>query len=72
METEQLPGGQPPRSLNQPQESVEKLLKIDMMGLEIGYGLIPLVNTKQGSNILERIKSIRKRTSRLFPQVEHP
>ncbi|PIE03075.1 MAG: flagellar biosynthesis protein FlhA [Acidobacteria bacterium] len=60
MTPEQLTTGQKPKELKPPQESVEKLLKVDMMGLEIGYGLIPLVNTKQGSNILERIKSIRK------------
>ena len=60
MGPEQLPSGRQPKELSAPQESVEGLLKMDMMGLEIGYGLIPLVNTKQGSNILERIKSIRK------------
>jgi len=60
MQSQQLPGIEAPKELQAPQESVENLLKIDMMGLEIGYGLIPLVNTKQGSNILERIKSIRK------------
>jgi flagellar biosynthesis protein FlhA len=60
MDPEQLPAGSSPKELSAPRESVEGLLKLDMMGLEIGYGLIPLVNTKQGSNILERIKSIRK------------
>jgi flagellar biosynthesis protein FlhA len=42
------------------QEPIEKLLKVDMMGLEVGYGLISLVDTKRGGNILERIKSIRR------------
>lgn len=60
MDHDQLPGGEAPKELKPPQDQIEKLLKVDMMGLEIGYGLIPLVNTKQGSNILERIKSIRK------------
>ncbi len=46
-------------ALPQP-EPVEKLLKVDMMGLEVGYGLISLVDTKRGGNILERIKSIRR------------
>jgi flagellar biosynthesis protein FlhA len=52
--------GGAPAALAASQENVEALLKVDMMGLEIGYGLISLVNAKQGGNVLERIKSIRK------------
>ncbi len=43
-----------------PVERTEDLLKVDTLGLEIGYGLIPLVDTKQGGDLLERIGSIRK------------
>jgi len=41
-------------------ERTEDLLKIDTIGLEIGYGLIPLVDVNQGGNLLERISGIRK------------
>jgi len=43
-----------------PEERTEDLLKIDIIGLEIGYGLIPLVDANQGGDLLERISSIRK------------
>jgi len=41
-------------------ERTEDLLKVDTIGLEIGYGLIPLVDANQGGDLLERIASIRK------------
>ena len=43
-----------------PVERTEDLLKVDTLGLEIGYGLIPLVDAKQGGDMLNRISSIRK------------
>ncbi len=43
-----------------PQERTEDLLKVDTIGLEIGYGLIPMVDANQGGDLLERIASIRK------------
>jgi len=43
-----------------PSERTEDLLKVDTIGLEIGYGLIPLVDANQGGDLLERIASIRK------------
>ncbi|MGQ9812144.1 MAG: flagellar biosynthesis protein FlhA [Dissulfurimicrobium sp.] len=41
-------------------EDIERLLAIDILALEIGYGLIPLVDEEQGGDLLERIKSIRR------------
>jgi flagellar biosynthesis protein FlhA len=41
-------------------EKVEELLPLDLLELEVGYGLIPLVDTEQGGELLERIKSIRR------------
>jgi flagellar biosynthesis protein FlhA len=41
-------------------ESVERLLALDLMELEVGYGLIPLVDAVQGGELLQRIKSLRK------------
>ena len=43
-----------------PEPRTEDLLKVDTIGLEIGYGLIPLVDAKQKGDLLERISSIRK------------
>jgi flagellar biosynthesis protein FlhA len=43
-----------------PAERTEDLLKIDTIGLEIGYGLIPLVDVNQGGDLLNRIASVRK------------
>jgi len=41
-------------------EKVEKFLEVDPMELEIGYALIPLVDTGQGGDLLERIAMIRR------------
>ncbi len=43
-----------------PPERTEDLLKVDSLELEIGYGLIPLVDANQGGDLLERISVIRK------------
>ncbi|MBD3315582.1 MAG: flagellar biosynthesis protein FlhA [Chitinivibrionales bacterium] len=42
------------------EERVEDFLHVDAMELEIGYGLIPLVDTKQGGDLLDRITMIRR------------
>jgi flagellar biosynthesis protein FlhA len=41
-------------------EKVESLLPVDRMELEVGYGLIALVDTKQGGDLLNRISLIRR------------
>ncbi|MEW5924164.1 MAG: flagellar biosynthesis protein FlhA [Candidatus Zixiibacteriota bacterium] len=41
-------------------ERTEDLLKVDTLEVEIGYGLIPLVDTNQGGDLLERVSSIRR------------
>ena len=41
-------------------ESVESLLHIDVLTLEVGVGLIPLVDASQDGEVLERIVSARK------------
>ncbi|MDR2339764.1 MAG: flagellar biosynthesis protein FlhA [Deltaproteobacteria bacterium] len=41
-------------------ERVEALLPLDVLELEVGYGLIPLVDEEQGGELLERIRSIRR------------
>ena len=41
-------------------ENIVSLLQVDPMELEIGYSLIPLVDTGQGCDLLERIVMIRR------------
>jgi len=41
-------------------ETVESLLSLDILELEVGYGLIPLVDEKQDGDLLERIRAIRR------------
>lgn len=41
-------------------EEVDHLLSMDIMELEVGYGLIPLVDKSQDGSLLARIKSIRR------------
>jgi flagellar biosynthesis protein FlhA len=41
-------------------EDVEHLLALDVMELEVGYGLIPLVDKSQDGSLLNRIRGIRR------------
>jgi flagellar biosynthesis protein FlhA len=41
-------------------ESVEHLLLLDTLELEVGYGIIPLVDREQGGELLERVRVIRR------------
>ena len=41
-------------------EPVEHLLMIDPLELEVGYGLIALVDREQGGKFLDRVRSIRR------------
>jgi flagellar biosynthesis protein FlhA len=51
----------------------EDLAPVDVLGLEVGYRLIPLVDRNQDGDLLKRIKSIRKKFAQevgfLPPQV---
>jgi flagellar biosynthesis protein FlhA len=50
---EEAPQGPPP-------ERMEDYLKVDTLEIEIGYGLIPIVNTGGGHDLLDRISIIRR------------
>ncbi len=51
-------------ALEQPKElDWEDLDQVDLVGLEIGYGLIPLVNTETGGQLMTRVKGVRKKLS---------
>jgi flagellar biosynthesis protein FlhA len=41
-------------------EKVEKLLELDAMELEVGYGLVKLVDAAKGGDLLDRISMIRR------------
>lgn len=43
-----------------PQEELAGLLQVDPLELEIGYGLIPLVDKEQGGDLLDRIANLRR------------
>jgi len=43
-----------------PEEKPEDYLKVDQMEMELGYGLIPLVDKTQGGDLLERITMLRR------------
>ncbi|MGH9738514.1 MAG: flagellar biosynthesis protein FlhA [Candidatus Acidiferrales bacterium] len=42
------------------QEQLESLLKLDDISVEVGFGLIPLVDQKQGGQMLPRIRALRR------------
>jgi len=42
------------------QPKVEELLAVDTLELEVGYGLVALVDTQRGGDLLERISGIRR------------
>ena len=49
-----------PKPVVKGEEKVEDYLHVDPMELEIGYGLIPLVDIKQGGDLLDRITMVRR------------
>ncbi len=57
-----VPGAAPGKKeggLDTPEE-VQALLPLDTLELEVGYGLVPLVDENQNGNLLSRIRSIRR------------
>ena len=46
-----------------PVEQLNSLPLLDTLAIEVGYGLIPLVDAEQDGELLERIKSIRRQVA---------
>ncbi|MFN6100337.1 MAG: flagellar biosynthesis protein FlhA, partial [Burkholderiales bacterium] len=46
--------------------------QVDLIGLEIGYGLIPLVNPETGGELMSRVKGVRKKLSAELGFLVHP
>ncbi len=53
-------GGAPGQAGLDTPEEVQALLPLDTLELEVGYGLVPLVDEGQNGNLLSRIRSIRR------------
>lgn len=53
-------------------EEVESLLHVDPLEIEIGYGLIKLVDSAQGGDLLERVAMIRRQMAIDFGLVVPP
>jgi flagellar biosynthesis protein FlhA len=52
-----------PTEEEQAKRDLKDILAIDQLELEIGYGLIPLVDKKQNGDLLERVNSIRRQVA---------
>ncbi len=69
-ELDQLPA---PVSAENRELGWDDVTPVDMVGLEVGYRLIPLVDRNQGGQLLARIKGVRKKLSQdlgfLMPSV---
>ena len=48
------------RPKEEPAEKIEDYLTIDILGIEIGYGLIPVVDESQGGDFLDRVTTLRR------------
>src|SRR6204780_2801727 len=53
----------PPVPLEQRELSWDDVEAVDLIGLEVGYRLIPLVDRNQGGELMGRIKGVRKKLS---------
>ena len=56
---EEAPKAPPPKA--EESEDIQKLMRVDPLELEMGYGLVPLVEREQGNNLLDRIGLLRRR-----------
>ncbi len=51
---------EPETTMEPKEENYEEMLHVDTLQLEVGYGLIPFVDSAQDGELLTRIQSIRK------------
>ncbi len=54
------PDGQPAEA----EEDISEALKLDVLRLELGYGLLPLINYQKGHRLTEQIKALRRQIAR--------
>lgn len=55
-----------------PEEPIESILKVDTLELEVGFGLVALVDAGQGGDLLDRISGIRRQLAEEFGFVMPP
>ncbi len=60
------------KEISEEPEDIESLLPIDILGLELGYGMIPLVDEEQDGELLKRIKAIRRQIALDFGYIVPP
>ena len=53
-------GGIPPPSPEEEQKQIESILQPDILGLEVGYALVPYVDEAQGGEVIKRIRGLRR------------
>ena len=58
-----LPAADTASTADAPDDPVRELLQIDPIELEVGYALIPLVDERQGGDLLARIGLLRKQAA---------
>ena len=64
MALEQGPSSQAAAAPEAPKElDWDDVEQVDLIGLEIGYGVIPLVNPESGGQLMTRVKGVRKKLS---------
>ena len=52
--------GIPPPSPEEEQKQIESILQPDILGLEVGYALVPYVDETQGGEVIKRIRGLRR------------
>ncbi|MDE3059723.1 MAG: flagellar biosynthesis protein FlhA [Pseudomonadota bacterium] len=57
-------GSVPPGEAGKSEEQPGDFLQIDALRLELGYGLLPLINYQKGHRLTEQIKALRKQMAR--------
>lgn len=60
---EEAPAAAEPQESAPAELSWEDVQPVDVIGLEVGYRLIPLVDKNQGGQLMNRIKGVRKKLS---------
>ncbi|MGB0867115.1 MAG: flagellar biosynthesis protein FlhA [Granulosicoccaceae bacterium] len=55
--------GEDGKPAEQPELSWDDVKSVDVISVEVGYGLIPLVDVAQGGQLMNRIKGVRKKLS---------
>jgi flagellar biosynthesis protein FlhA len=56
---DKLDPGADPKAKKPATESIEDLLKLDELSLEVGYGLVALVDQQHGGQLLARVRALR-------------